>query len=71
MENGITNFEEYDPTKIKSGKKLTKLVKWQNQSRYQVISHRKLEDVYKSRILKSKKVKSICFMDFTEDLITN
>jgi hypothetical protein len=28
--------------KIKSGKKPPKL-KWQNQSRYQVISHRKLE----------------------------
>jgi hypothetical protein len=42
--------------KIKKVERLTKLVKWQNQSRHQVISHRKLEDVYKSRILKSKKV---------------
>jgi hypothetical protein len=38
MENGITNFEEYDSTKNKKWKETSKL-KWQNQSRHQVISH--------------------------------
>jgi hypothetical protein len=46
--------------KIKSGKKPHKVKMAEPITVPSYQSYRKLEDVYKSRILKSKKVKSIC-----------